>query len=80
MDVAPILGVNHVKSASYVLRECDCTCLLLLVTMHMMLVAVVNVCIVQLMIMQDDRDKLKYSSKLFKDSFTSVSNDHLITI
>ena len=39
-----------------------------------------NVCIAQLMIMQEDRDKLKYFSKLFKDSFTSVSNDHLITI
>ena len=32
------------------------------------------------MVMQDDRDKLKYFSKLLKDSFTSVSNDHLITI
>ena len=39
-----------------------------------------NVCIVQLMVMQEDRDKLKYFSKLLKDSFTSVSNDHLITI
>ena len=32
------------------------------------------------MVMREDRDKLKYSSKLFKDSFTSVSDDHLITI
>ena len=40
MDVAPIPGVNHVKSAGYVLYECDCICLLLLVIMHVMLVAV----------------------------------------
>ena len=39
-----------------------------------------NVCKAQFMRMQEDRDKLKYFSKLFKDSFTSVSNDHSITI
>ena len=39
-----------------------------------------NVCIAQLMIMQEDRDKLKYFSKLFKDSFMSVSNDRLLAI
>ena len=39
-----------------------------------------NVCIVQFTVMQEDRDKFKYFSKLLKNSFTSVSNDHLITI
>ena len=39
-----------------------------------------NVCIVQLMVMQEDRDKLKYFSKLLKDSFVSISNDQLIKI
>ena len=40
MDVAPSPGVNHVKSACYVLNGCDCICLLLLVIMHVMIVAV----------------------------------------
>ena len=40
MDVAPILGVNHVKSACYVLHECVCIYLLLLIFMQMILVAV----------------------------------------
>ena len=39
-----------------------------------------NVCIVPLMIIQEDKDKLKHFSRLFKDSFTSVSNDQLLTI
>ena len=72
--------MNHVKSACYVLYECDCICLLLLVIMHVMLVAVSECMYCQLMIIQEDRDKLKYFSRLVKDSVTSVSNDHLITI
>ena len=39
-----------------------------------------NVCDDQLMIIEEDKDKLKHFSRLFKDSFTSVSNDHLLTI
>ena len=35
MDVAPILGVNHVKPACYVLNACDCICLLLSVILRM---------------------------------------------
>ena len=40
MDIAPIPGVNHVKSACYVLYEGDGICLWLLVIVHVMLVAV----------------------------------------
>ena len=43
MDVAPFLGVNHVKPACYVLHEWDCVCLLLLVILHMDFV-IVNEC------------------------------------
>ena len=39
-----------------------------------------NGCIVQLIVTQEGRDKLKYFSKLLKDSLTFVFNDHLITI
>ena len=68
MDVAPILGVNHVKSACYVLHECDGICLLLLVIMHMVLVAV-NVCMYYSAHNEKkDRYKLKSFSRLHKGS------------
>ena len=35
MDVASILGVNHVKPACYVMNACDCIFLLLSVIVYM---------------------------------------------
>ena len=55
MDVAPIPGVNHVKSACYVLNGCDCICLLSLVIMHVMIVAVDECMYWSLMMMQEDK-------------------------